>query len=255
MIRRVEFRCRCPAGTGRRAAVWVVAPALLVFRNRASVIDGYLSVLAKVPRISNHLREKTVSIAADLTRVVERTLAILMQIDGYRLLTPAAQRDVRESVALSAKVWFETLLSGELPSAQDMDIFREISQRREHQRVPLQSYLQALRLGLREIWSTYIALGELDERIAKELLADVSLYLLDHFDFIAQIIVRAYPGEQYRQPRWAELAIAIGEGARRSESARHSHSSSSYWPSQTCSQGSMSSRFESIAVLKGLARK
>ncbi|MFM0365357.1 sensor histidine kinase [Paraburkholderia sediminicola] len=161
------------------------------------------------------------SIAADLTRVVERTLAILMQIDGYRLLTPAAQRDVRESVTLSAKVWFETLLSGELPSAQDMDIFREISQRREHQRVPLQSYLQALRLGLREIWSTYIALGELDERIAKELLADVSLYLLDHFDSIAQIIVRAYPGEQYRQPRWAELAIAIEEGARRSESVRH----------------------------------
>jgi C4-dicarboxylate-specific signal transduction histidine kinase len=178
-------------------------------------------VLAKVPKISNHLREKTVSIAADLTLVVERTLAILTQFDGYKLLAPAAKRDVHESVALSAKVWFETLLSGEPPSAQDMDAFREISQRREHQRVPLQSLLQALRLGLRETWSTYIALGELDERIAKELLADVSLYLLDHFDFIAQIIVRAYLAEHYRQPRWAELAIAIEEGARRSESVRH----------------------------------
>ncbi|MFM0339967.1 sensor histidine kinase [Paraburkholderia fungorum] len=161
------------------------------------------------------------SIAADLTHVVERTLAILTQMDGYRLLAPAVQKDVRESVELSAKVWFETLLSGELPAAQDMDLFREISQRREHQRVPLQSHLQALRLGLREIWSTYIALGELDERIAKELLADVSLYLVDHFDFIAQIVVRAYLGEQYRQPRWAELAVAIEEGARRSESVRH----------------------------------
>ncbi|CAE6747890.1 Adaptive-response sensory-kinase SasA [Paraburkholderia aspalathi] len=178
-------------------------------------------MLANVPRISDYLREKTVSIAADLTHVVERTLAILTQMDGYRLLAPAAQRDLRESVALSAKVWFETLLSGELPSAQDMDVFREISQRREHQRVPLQSHLQALRLGLREIWSIYIALGELDERIAKELLADVSLYLLDHFDFVAQTIVRTYLGEQYRQPRWAELAVAIEEGARRSESVRH----------------------------------
>jgi C4-dicarboxylate-specific signal transduction histidine kinase len=177
-------------------------------------------VLAKVPRISNRLREKTVSIAADLTLVVERTLAILTQLDGYKLLAPAAKQDVHESVALSAKVWFETLLSGEPPSAQDMDVFREISQRHEHQRVPLQSLLQSLRLGLREIWSTYIALGELDERIAKELLVDVSLYLLDYFDLIAQITVRAYLSEQYRQPRWAGLATAIEEGARRSESVR-----------------------------------
>jgi two-component system sensor kinase FixL len=167
------------------------------------------------------LREKTVSIAADLTLVVERTLAILTQFDGYKLLAPAAKQDVHESIALSARVWFETLLSGEPPSPQDMDVFREISQRREHQRVPLQSLLQALRLGLGEIWSTYIALGEFDEGIAKELLVDVSLYLLDHFDLIAQIIVRAYLAEQYRQPPWAGLAIAIEEGARRSERVRH----------------------------------
>jgi C4-dicarboxylate-specific signal transduction histidine kinase len=166
------------------------------------------------------LREKTASIAADLTLVVERTLAILPQLDAYPLLAPAAKRDVHESIALSAKVWFETLLSGEPPLAQDMDVFREISQRDEHQRVPLQSLLQALRLGLREIWSSYIALGESDERIAKELLVDVSLYLLDHFDLIAQIIVRAYLAEQYRQPRWAGLAIAIDEGARKSENVR-----------------------------------
>jgi hypothetical protein len=96
------------------------------------VTDRYISVLAKVPRISNHLREKTLSIAADLTLVVERTLAVLTQLDEYKLLTPAAKRDVHESVMLSAKVWFETLLSGEPPSAQEMDFFRDISQRREH---------------------------------------------------------------------------------------------------------------------------
>jgi two-component system, LuxR family, sensor kinase FixL len=193
----------------------------VVFEIARPATDKYISVLAKVPRISNHLREKTVPIAADLTLVVERTLAVLTEFDGYSLLAPAAKRDVQESVALSAKVWFETLLSGEPPSAQDMEVFREISQRGEHQRVPLQSLLQALRLGLREIWSTYIALGELDERIGKELLVHVSLYLLDHFDLIAQIIIRAYLAEQDRQPRWAGLAIAIEEGARRSENVRH----------------------------------
>jgi two-component system, LuxR family, sensor kinase FixL len=178
-------------------------------------------VLVKVPEISNYLREKTVSIAADLTFVVERTLARLTHFDGYKLLEPAAKRDVHDSVALSTRLWFETLLSGELPSPHEMDFFREISQRREHQRVPLESLLQALRLGLGEIWSTYVALGESDERIAKELLVDVSLYLLDHFNLIAQIVVRAYLSGQCRQPRWAELANAIEEGARRSESVRH----------------------------------
>jgi two-component system, LuxR family, sensor kinase FixL len=178
-------------------------------------------VLAKVPKISHYLREKTVSLAADLTLVVERTLAMLTPLDGYKFLPPAAKRDVHESVSLSAKVWFQTLLSGEPPSARDMDIFREISQRGEHQRVPLQSHLQALRLGLREIWSTYIALGELDDRIARELLVDVSLYLFDYFDLVAQIIVRSHLAEQYRRPGWAELAVAIEDGARRSDNVRH----------------------------------
>lgn len=178
-------------------------------------------MLAKVPKISHPLREKTASLAADLTDVVERTLATLTPLDGYRLLPPAAKEDVHESVALSAKVWFETLLSGEPPSAQHMNVFREISQRRDAQRVPLQSLLQALRLGLREIWSTYVALGELDEHIGKELLVDVSLYLFDYFDLVAQIIVHAYLAEQYRQPGRTELAVAIEEGARQSDNVRH----------------------------------
>ncbi|MFL9962998.1 ATP-binding protein [Paraburkholderia sediminicola] len=176
-----------------------------------------IAVLANVPRISSDLREKTVSLAADLSLVVERALGILKSLDGYKLLSPPAMRDVEDSVALSAKVWFETLLSGEPPSARDMAVFREIGQRREHQRVPLNSLLQALRYGLREIWSTYIALGELDGRLTKELLFDVSLYLFDYFDLIAQIIVRTYLADhdqQLRRPRWA---ITVEEGSRRSE--------------------------------------
>ncbi|KAA1011309.1 GHKL domain-containing protein [Paraburkholderia panacisoli] len=177
-------------------------------------------MLANVPRISTDLREKTASLAADLSLVVERALGILKSLDGYKLLSPPAMRDVEDSVALSAKVWFETLLSGEPPSARDIAVFREIGQRREHQRVPLNSLLQALRYGLREIWSTYIAVGELDGRLTKELLFDVSLYLFDYFDLIAQIIVRTYLVEhdqQLRRPRWA---IPLEEGPRRSEGGR-----------------------------------
>jgi signal transduction histidine kinase len=177
-------------------------------------------VLANVPRISSDLREKTASLAADLSVVVERALGILKSLDGYKLLSPPAMRDVDDSVALSAKVWFETLLSGEPPSARDMAVFREIGQRREHQRVPLNSLLQALRYGLREIWSTYIALGELDGRLTKELLFDVSLYLFDYFDLIAQIIVRTYLADHDHRNRWPHRQSLVEEGPLQSEGGR-----------------------------------
>jgi C4-dicarboxylate-specific signal transduction histidine kinase len=102
-----------------------------------------------------------------------------------------------------------------------MDVFREISQRREHQRVPLHSLLQALRFGLREIWNTYIALGEMDGRVAEELLFDVSLYLFDYFDLIAQIVIRTYLADHDQQLRGPHWTIAIEEGARRSENVQH----------------------------------
>jgi C4-dicarboxylate-specific signal transduction histidine kinase len=129
-------------------------------------------------------------------------------------------RDAEETVALSAKVWFETLLSGEPPSARDMAVFREIGQRREHQRVPLNSLLQALRYELRQNGSTSIALAELDGRLTNELLFDVSLYLFEYFDLIAQTIVCTCPADQDHQLRCPYLASAVEEGARRSEGVR-----------------------------------
>lgn len=191
-----------------------------VHRIRLHDTFGHIAVFANVPRISSHLREKTASLAADLSHVVERALEILRSLDGYKLLSPSAQRDVEKSVELSAKVWFETLLSGEPPSARDMAVFHEIGRRHEHQRAPLNSLLQALRYGLREVWSTYIALGELDGRLTKELLFDVSLYLFDYFDLVSQIIVHTYLSDDDHQPRWPHWAISVEEGARRSEAVR-----------------------------------
>jgi two-component system sensor kinase FixL len=193
---------------------------LFVHRVRAPDTSRQITVLANVPRISSDLREKTASLAADLHLVVERALEMLKSLDGYKLLPPPAMRDVEDSVALSAKVWFETLLSGEPPSARDLAVFREIGQRREHQRVPLSSLLQALRYGLREIWSTYIGLAELDGRLTKELLFDVSLYLFDYFDLIAQSTARTDLADHDPPFRWPHSAIAAEESARRSEGVR-----------------------------------
>jgi two-component system, LuxR family, sensor kinase FixL len=177
-------------------------------------------VFANVPRISSHLREMTASLAANRSHIVARVLGIVKSLEGYRRLSPPAMRDVEDSVELSAKVWFDTLLSGEPPSARDMAVFRAIGQRGEHQRVPLNSLLQALRYGLREIWSTYIALGERDGTLTRELLFDVSLYLFDYFDLIAQTIGRTYPADRAHPDGWTHWASAAEAAARRSEGVR-----------------------------------
>ncbi|MGF6636614.1 PucR family transcriptional regulator [Paraburkholderia sp. 35.1] len=160
-----------------------------------------------IPEISSRLREKTVELAADLSPIVDRTFAILTPIDGYRSLAPAVKRDVSESVGLAARVWFEALLSGEPLSARDADVFREIGRRRVHQRVPLPFTLHAVRIGLREIWRTQVALGEADGELANELLFKVSPFLFDYFDLVAQAIVQAYLAEQYDQAGWRESLL------------------------------------------------
>ncbi|WP_368042115.1 PucR family transcriptional regulator [Burkholderia metallica] len=164
-------------------------------------------MLNNVPRISDRLRERTTTLAADLSPVVERAYETLATLDGHQSLAPAATRDVFESIAMSATVWFRTLLDGAPPSLQDVGAFQEIGRRRVHQRVPLQSTLQALRVGMREIWRTYIGLGEDDRAIADELLYSVSPYLFDYFDVVAQTIVQTYLAEQYQQARWRESLL------------------------------------------------
>jgi sugar diacid utilization regulator len=164
-------------------------------------------VLTNIPKISPALREKTAMLAEDLSPVVDRTYAILSALDGYTTLAPAVKRDVFESIELSARVWFDSLLTGEPPSAQDVDAFQTFSRRRVHQRVPLQCTLQALRVGLREVWRDYIALGDEDGRVVEELLYEVSPYLFDYFDVIGQTIVQTYLAEQYQQSRWRESLL------------------------------------------------
>jgi signal transduction histidine kinase len=193
---------------------------MFVHRIRPPDTFGHIAVLSNVPRISSLLREKTASLAADRSPVIERALGMLKSLDGYKRLPPPAMRYVEDSVALSARLWFETLLSGEPPSARDMAVFCEIGQRREAQRVPLNSLLQALRYGLREIWSTYIALGEMDGRLTKELLFDVSLYLFDYFDLIAQIISHAYLADHDHPAHARQGALSIEDGSQRSEAVR-----------------------------------
>jgi sugar diacid utilization regulator len=167
-------------------------------------LNGVGSVIINIPEISPQLREWTEKVASDHISVIDRVYATLMPIKPYADLDSATRKDIRDLIALSAKLWFDTLLRGSSPSGEHLQSFQEFGRRRVHQGVPLQSLLRAFRLGSRELWCFYIELDSKNDKLRDELLFQISPYLMIFFDIMAQMISQAYLEEQYRQARWRE---------------------------------------------------
>lgn len=159
-------------------------------------------MLPPVPRISARLRAKLQPLADQPSSAIERTFETLMALDGYRELTPAVRKDILASISMSANLWFACLLAGEPPSAEVMDRIAAYARRRVHQNVPLQSLMRAFQLGARELWRVCTDIAETDRMLVRELLFDISPWLLDYFDAMTQHITQAYLAEQYQQERW-----------------------------------------------------
>ncbi|MEX3985497.1 PucR family transcriptional regulator [Paraburkholderia sp. EG287A] len=157
-----------------------------------------------VPEISPALREWTEKIARDHTEVIDRVYKTLSIIKPYADLDAPTRLDIRHSIGLSLGLWLDTLLSGSPPSEQALEDFQDYGRRRVYQGVPLESLLRAFRLGSRELWCHYIELDKKDEKLRDELLFQVSPYLMEFSDTLAQAITQIYLEEQYKQARWRE---------------------------------------------------
>jgi len=155
-----------------------------------------------VPTISPRLRSRLRTLAKTQSKAVERTYETLLSLEGYSTLTAAARKDIFSSIAFSAELWFQCLLDGTPPTAEVMDQIAAFARRRVHQNVPLRSLLRAFRLGARELWRTCTELAEAHPALAHELLFEISPYLLDYFDAMAEHIAEAYLDEQHQQARW-----------------------------------------------------
>jgi sugar diacid utilization regulator len=161
-------------------------------------------VTRNIPEISPALREWTEKVALDHGRVVDRVYAALMNIKLYADLDSPTKLDIRNSIAWSSKLWFDSLLSGNAPSAEGLEAFREYGRRRVYQGLPLDALLRAFRLGSRELWCFYIELDEKSDDLWNELLFRISPFLMEFFDVLAQIISQTYLDEQYKQARWRD---------------------------------------------------
>ena len=165
------------------------------------------AVLFTVPEISRQLHDKIAELAKDPSILVERIYSSLMKIDGYDALAPAIRDDIFQSITKAADLWFSMLLAGSPPASQVMVDIEESARRRVHQRVPLQSMLRAFQLGSREIWRVTTELARANHALTDELFFSISQYLFDYFDGMAQIITKAYAGEEYHQTRWRDSIL------------------------------------------------
>ena len=158
-----------------------------------------------IPKITGHLRELVSDLADDLTPLVHRATQTVFQTEPeYSKLQDSIKRDVLESVDFSIRVWVNTVLSGEPPTGEDLHVIGEAARRRVHQGISLSSLLRAFRIGPKEVWRTFLELGEQNADISQQLLFQLSPYLLDHFDRMAQTVATAYLDEQYQRNRWRD---------------------------------------------------
>jgi sugar diacid utilization regulator len=159
----------------------------------------------KIPNVTGKLREATAKYANDPSVIVGRAFrAVARDDEGYNELSSSTKSDVMESIRLSAVLWFNSMLTGQCPSDEDMEAFRVLGRRRVHQGVDLASLLRAYRVGSKELWAAYLEFASRHPDVQNELLFVVSPYLLDHFDEMAQSIATAYMEEQYAQSRWKD---------------------------------------------------
>lgn len=147
----------------------------------------------------------TAAYERDPTVIVERSYRAITQSDvAYAKLPPSTKSDFMASIRFSAVLWCKTMLTGEYPTEDDMETFRKLGRRRVHQGIDLASLLRAYRVGSKELWAIYLEFGSEHPDVQNELLFDLSPYLLDHFDEMAQAIAMAYMKEQYEQSRWKD---------------------------------------------------
>ena len=156
----------------------------------------------KVPRVTGKLREAVAEYMRDPTAIVERAYRAIAESDPvYAGVPPSTKNDFMESIRFSAVLWSKSMLTGEYPSDEEMEIFRNLGRRRVHQGIELASLLRAYRVGSKELWAVYLEFASTHQDVQSELLFNVSPYLLDHFDEMAQAIASAYMEEQYEQSR------------------------------------------------------
>jgi carbohydrate diacid regulator len=160
----------------------------------------------KALQLSKELRRVVATLAADVPAQVGQMLASERAvIDEYASVGSAELgQDVHEVTTAHARIWYESLLADQAPTAAELERFAEVGQRRQRQGFSLPSLLQAVRIASTVLWTPLIIATRRKASVQTELLIKVSPYLLLHFDLISQALSRGYMEEGQKRARWRE---------------------------------------------------
>lgn len=130
---------------------------------------------------------------------------ILETVSDYRLSTDAGlPDDLRTVLGWHIRLWRDALLEARVPSHEVLEQTASFTRRRVHQGVTLDSLLRAFRIGSGVLWDAMIEAVKGDAVLEKEVLLNVSPYLLHHFDIVSHHVAQAYMDEQFQQASWRD---------------------------------------------------
>jgi len=157
-------------------------------------------------KLSRELRRHVEKLAEDLPAQAQRMMAAeRVAIRDYaEISNDTVARDVNEVTAAHGRIWYQSLLNGHAPTADELEPFADVGRRRLRQGFDLPSLLHAIRLASIELWNVLIDKTRQSRTVRTELLFEVSPYLLLHFDLISQAVTRGYIEEGRQQARWRE---------------------------------------------------
>jgi len=156
--------------------------------------------------LSPALRKYIEKLAADTPAHVVRMLAAEREAIGtYASITQSdLARDVHAATTAHARIWYNSLLAGRMPSAKELEPFTEVGRRRMHQGFDLPTLLHAVRLAAIVLWNTLLDATRENPAVRTEMLFKVSPFLLLHFDLFSQALSRGFMEEGQQRARWRE---------------------------------------------------
>src|ERR1700744_4041920 len=180
-------------------------PHRLLRRSSPVLSKEALVIAGNVPKATGALSERCAQLAADPSPVTQRVYALLEEFEeSYTTALPTIRQDVLQFLTFAARLWFNSVLSGTFPSADEIEILAQTGRRRVHQGVALSSLLRGFRFGGREVWNALLSCAENNPEARDELLFVISRYQLEFFDSLSQTISQAYLDEQYQRLRWRD---------------------------------------------------
>jgi carbohydrate diacid regulator len=156
------------------------------------------------PVLTEGLYARLIALSGDISNQAERmTSAVCSEVEDYQRAADDndLRCDIYSTIKNNLRLWYQAILSPNLPVLESLSQTVASAQRRFHQNVSLDSLQSSYRIAYREYWSIVLAAMATASEFHEELLFKVSPYLFYHCDVVSTAVAKAYTIEQSKRVR------------------------------------------------------